>query len=285
LKCLFLKHKLALPDRKSRFFSLMPTQNKNLVKNVLQTAAYFGAFLIFGVAGSLVSTACAVAGVLFRGRLSRRFGQRLIHMLFRFFVGYLRMFDLIELDADELSELCASNKLIVVANHPDLLDAVLLVSQVPQMVCLMKGSLARNIIFSGTARLAGYIHNKSGLGLVKRCEERLKENANLLVFPEGTRSVGGELLPFTMGFALTAILTQAPVQTVIITTECNCFGKGSSLFKKPTFPVHFSLRLGRRFQPEPGANAKVFGATVENYLREELSSVKNESNLSLTQQK
>ena len=139
--------------------------------------------------------------------------------------------------------------LIVVANHPCLLDAVLMVSQLPKAVCLMKGSLARNIIFSGTARLAGYVHNKSGLGLAKKCEERLNEGSNLLVFPEGTRTVGGKLLPFKMGFALVAVLTRAPVQTVIITTESGCLGKSWPLFKKPVFPVRYSLRLGRRFQP------------------------------------
>jgi 1-acyl-sn-glycerol-3-phosphate acyltransferase len=161
--------------------------------------------------------------------------------------------------------------LIVAANHPCLLDAVLMVSQLPRAVCLMKGSLARNIIFSGTARLAGYINNKSGLGLIKKCEERLKEGANLLVFPEGTRTVGGKLLPFKMGFALVAVLTRSPVQTIIITADSNCLGKGWPLFKKPAFPVRYSLRLGRRFQPEPEIEAKDFGVEVENYFKENLS--------------
>jgi 1-acyl-sn-glycerol-3-phosphate acyltransferase len=141
----------------------------------------------------------------------------------------------------------------------------------PPTVCLMKGSLARNVIFSGTARLAGYIHNKSGLGLVKKCGERLKEGANLLVFPEGTRTAGGELLPFKMGFALVAVLTRSPVQTIIITAESGCLGKGRPLFKQPVFPVRYALRLGRRFQPEPCGDAKTFGDEVENYFRKTLS--------------
>ena len=252
-------------------FEEMATQTKNWFKSVLQTMAFFGAFFIFAVVGSLVSVACAVPAILFRGVRARFFGQKLIHALFVFFVGYLRAFGLLELDAGGLSELREVNGLIVVANHPGLLDAVLLVSQVPQAVCLMKGSLARNIVLSGTARLAGYIHNKSGLGLVKKCEERLKEGANLLVFPEGTRTVGGKLLPFKMGFALAAVLTRSPVQTILITSEGNCLGKGWPLFKKPAFPVRYSLRLGRRFQPEPGQEAKKFGRAVENYFRETLA--------------
>ena len=252
-------------------FELMATHTKNWCKGVWQTAAFFGAYFIFAVVGSLASVICGLLAVVFRGGRARVFGQRLIHGLFRFFVGYLRAFGLVELDAGELTELRPGGGLIVVANHPCLLDAVLLVSQMPQAVCLMKGSLARNIIFSGTARLAGYVHNKSGLGLVKKCEERLQEGAKLLVFPEGTRTVGGKLLPFKMGFALVAVLTQSPVQTVIITAHSNCLGKGWPLFKRPDFPLRYALRLGRRFQPEPGAEAKHFCGQVENYFQEKLS--------------
>jgi len=265
-------------------FRLMTTQTKNRFKSVLQTAAFWGAFLYFAAVGSLASVACAIPSVLFRGVRARFFGQKLIHALFGSFVGYLRVFGLMELDAGELSELHDCAGLIVVANHPGLLDAVLVVSQLPQVVCLMKGSLTRNIVLSGTARLAGYIHNESSLGLVKKCEERLKEGANLLVFPEGTRTVAGKLLPFKMGFALTAVLTGSPVQTIIITSESNCLGKGWPFFKKPAFPFRYSLRLGRRFQPEPGQEAKKFGCAVENYFRERLSQ-SGGGNLSATPKK
>jgi hypothetical protein len=77
--------------------------------------------------------------------------------------------------------------------------------------------------------------NKSGLGLVKKCEERLGEGASLLVFPEGTRTVGGKLLPFKMGFALVAVLTRSPVQTVLITAGSNYLGKGWPLFPEAGF--------------------------------------------------
>jgi len=249
----------------------MAMQTKNWFKDVFQTAAFFGAFIIFAVVGALAGVLCAIPAFLFRGARARVFGQRLIHVLFRFFVGYLRAFGLVELDAGGVSGLCKETGLIVAANHPGLLDAVLMVSQMPSAVCLMKGSLARNIIFSETARLAGYIHNRSGLGLVKKCETRLQEGASLLVFPEGTRTVGGKLLPFKMGFALVAVLTRSPVQTVFITCEGNYLGKGRPLFKRPVFPVRYALRLGRRFQPEPGQPAKAFGESVEHYFRETLA--------------
>jgi 1-acyl-sn-glycerol-3-phosphate acyltransferase len=262
----------------------MAIQTKNWFKGVWQTAAFFGAYFIFAVMGSVASVLCLLPAILFRGTRARFFGQRLIHALFGIFMGYVRAFGLVELDADELTELRDANGLIVVANHPCLLDAVLMVSQMPQAVCLMKGSLSRNIIFLGTARLAGYVQNQSGVGLVKQCEQRLKDGANLLVFPEGTRTVGKELLPFKMGFALVSVLTGSPVQTVFILAESNYLGKRWPLFQKPAFPLRYSLRLGKRFQPEPGADAKVFGGAVENYFREKFSPV-GKTNSAATQTK
>ncbi len=258
-------------------FERMPTQTKNWFKDILHTVAFFGAFFLFAVVGSLVSVLCVPPAMLLRGVRARFFGQKLIHWLFRIFVGYTRRFGLVELEASELSGLRNGAGLIVVANHPCLLDAVLMVSQMPRAVCLMKGSLARNVIFSGTARLAGYIHNKSGLGLVKKCEERLNEGTNLLIFPEGTRTVGGTLLPFKMGFALAAVSTRSPVQTVIIEANSNCLGKGQPLFRPPDFPLRYSLRQGKLFLPLPGEDAKQFGGRVESYFREKLSSAGEKS--------
>lgn len=252
-------------------FARMATHTKNWFKDILHTAAFFGAFSLFAVAGSLVSVLCVLPAVLFHGVRVRFFGQRLIHGLFRIFFSYTRTFGLVEVDAAELSGLRQVRGLIVVANHPSLLDAVLMVAQLPRAVCLMKESLARNLIFSGTARLAGYVHNKSSLGLIKKCEERLKEGTNLLVFPEGTRTVGGKLLPFKMGFALAAVSSGAPVQAVFITANSRCLGKGEPLLQRQTLPLRWSLRLGERFVPAPGEDAKSFGGRVEHYFQEKLS--------------
>ena len=260
----------------------MATQTKYWFKDALQAVAFFWAYFMFASVGILVSLLCLIPAVLFRGVKARLFGQKIIHELFRFFVGYLRTFGLMELDTTGMSALRECGGLIVVANHPCLLDAVMLVSQLPRGVCLMKGSLARNLIFSGTARLAGYIHNKSSLGLVKKCAERLKEGTNLLVFPEGTRTVGRQLRPFKMGFALAAVASRSPVQTIIITVNSNFLGKGRPLFKQPAFPIRYSLRPGDRFVPLTGEDAKRFGGRVEKYFRERLKPPA-EKNLSVTQ--
>ena len=236
-------------------------------KRHLQAVAFFGGYLIFVVVGSIASVACLVPAAILRGARAQRFGQKLIQGLFVFFVGYLRCCGLLKLDASELSALRYSRGLIFVANHPCLLDAVFVVAQLPQVVCLMKRKLVRNIVLCGTAQLAGYVNNESGLSLIRKCVKKLSQGTNLLIFPEGTRSIGEQIHPFKLGFALIACLTQSPVQTVIITADSNFLGKGWPFFRKPPFPMRYSLRLGKRFVPVPGEDAKSFGRDVENYFR------------------
>jgi len=237
----------------------------------MQTTAFFGAYLFFGVVGSVFSLACLLPSIAFRGVRTRRFGQKLIHSLFAFLVGYLRSCRLLKLEADELATMRNRRGMIFVANHPCLLDAVFIVSQLPEIVCLMKGSLVRNIVLCGTAHLAGYVHNESGLGLVKKCDGLLQHGDNLLIFPEGTRSVHGQLQPFKLGFALIACQAQTPVQTILITADTNYLGKGWPFFRSPPFPARYTLRLGQQFIPAADIDAKIFGGMVENYFRERLS--------------
>ncbi len=251
-------------------FTNRPTKTPWL-KSASQTLAFFGAYLIFATVGSAASVACLVPSAVFRRAKAHRIGQRLIHGLFAFFVGYLRRSGLVKLDAVELSPVKDCRGWIFVANHPCLLDAVFIVSELRQVVCLMKGSLVHNIVLCGTANLAGYVNSDSGLGLIRTCQERLRHGSNLLVFPEGTRSIGGELNRFKMGFALVACLAQAPVQTILITADSNYLGKGWPFFRRPPFPTRYSLRLGKRFDPSPGMDARNFGCQVEGYFRSVLT--------------
>jgi hypothetical protein len=63
---------------------------QELVQRRFAIRSFYLAYFIFAALGSLVSVACAIPAMLFRGARARLFGQKLIHRLFAFFVGYLR---------------------------------------------------------------------------------------------------------------------------------------------------------------------------------------------------
>jgi 1-acyl-sn-glycerol-3-phosphate acyltransferase len=145
--------------------------------------------------------------------------------------------------------------LIVVANHPSMLDALILVARLPRSACIMKADLMDNIFLGSGARLARYICNDSTRGMVKRAVYELKSGGQLVVFPEGTRTTHAPIDPFRPGVTLIAKLAGAPIQTVFIDTDSPYLRKGWPIWRLPPLPIEFSVRLGRRFAPAHDAAA------------------------------
>jgi len=180
----------------------------------------------------------------------RRVGRRAIA---RGYAGYWRVaqtLGLMQLDTAALDMLAGEPGLVIVANHPSMLDAPLLVARLPGCACIMKASLSRNPLIGPGARLARYIRNDSGFGMIKRAVADLRQGGQLLLFPEGTRTTGGRLGPFHASFALIAERAQAPIQTVFIDTDSPYLGKGWPLWKLPPLPMRYRVRLGRRYTPQ-----------------------------------
>jgi 1-acyl-sn-glycerol-3-phosphate acyltransferase len=98
----------------------------------------------------------------------------------------------------------------------------------------------------------------------------LGRGSQLLIFPEGTRTVQQPVNPFKGGFALIAKQAAVPVQTVFIETNSPYLSKGWSIFQMPELPLFYRVRLGRRFTVTD--NIKVFNQELEEYFAQELSS-------------
>lgn len=227
------------------------------------------AYLIFAVVGSLTSVICLILSCLLPVRWGQPFGQFLIQRLFAFFVWYLRETGLACFDFGELDSLNRLRGAIIVVNHPSLLDAVFVVSRLPRVFCLMKAGILSNLVLCGTARLAGYVDNRSGKQMVEQCAARLRQGDSMVVFPEGTRTVVEGVNPFKMGFALIAKLSEAPVQTVFLHANSPFLGKRWPFLKPPDrFPLRYSFALGERFVMQPGEDPKTFGAKIERYYRD-----------------
>jgi 1-acyl-sn-glycerol-3-phosphate acyltransferase len=64
------------------------------------------------------------------------------------------------------------------------------------------------------------------LGSLKKAKERMKGGISLVIFPEGTRSSDGNLLPFKRGGLLLAVKTQTPIVPVTISGSSAILPKG-----------------------------------------------------------
>ena len=112
------------------------------------------------------------------------------------------------------------------------------------------------------------MHNDSPRGMIREAVKDLRRGSQLLLFPEGTRTTRMPVNAFKGGIGLIAARAGAPIQTVFIETNSAFLGKTWPLFRRVALPIHYRVRLGRRFDP-PG-NASLFMAELEHYYVAEL---------------
>lgn len=199
----------------------------------------------------------------------RSIGRLAIMVSFRFYLWFLTVFCYCRFDLAELDGLRRDAPLIIVANHPSLLDAVILLSRFPNMVCVMKAALANNLLFGAGARLARYICNDMPLELILRAREELNAGGQLLLFPEGTRTTTFPVNPCSGSVGLISSRTGVPVQALLIVFSSPYLGKDWPLFRRPSLPLRVSVRVGRRFAPP--ADVHAFTSELEQYFRDELT--------------
>ena len=105
---------------------------------------------------------------------------------------------------------------VVVANHESFVD-ILLISHLPfEMKWLSKSDFFKYPLVGWMMRMAGDIRldrgdRKSAVKVLADMEDRLAKNVSVMVFPEGTRSVTGELGEFKDGAFKVAIEAGAPI--------------------------------------------------------------------------
>ena len=198
-----------------------------------------------------------------------RVGRSAISFIYRTGWTTAERLGMMEVDSSALDVLRDEpGGLIVAANHPAMYDAMVVVARLPRGACVMKAELLRNVFLGGGARLAGYIRNDSGRGMVRESVACLKEGGQLVLFPEGTRTVRPPINPFKPGITLIAHLAKAPIQTVFIESDSPYLRKGWPLLRPPPAPVVIRVRLGRRFEPQ--ADHRSLLRAVEQYFAQEL---------------
>ena len=206
-------------------------------------AATGAAFAFIFAGGGLLAVTVLPVLALLPGH-SRARTQRLIYLTFRFYIGTLQILGLLRLDLEGAEKLRAPGGRLIVANHPSLLDVVLLMARIPKAQCVVKHELWAHPFLGPLMRRAGYIRNDlEPEAMIAACRAALQLGDSLIIFPEGTRSVPGAPLRFHRGFANVATLIGAPIQPVLITCDPPTLTKGEPWWRIPRQRPVFRLRV------------------------------------------
>jgi len=233
---------------------------------------YLALYVGLGMLAVLCISWIPIATILYiilPSELGAKVGRFAIMNGFNVYVRFLSLIGACHFDLRSLDELRNSSPVIIAPNHPCLLDAVMVISRLPNVVCIMKASLMNNFFLGIGARLARYICNDSSIDLVVNASESLKKGNHLLIFPEGTRTTSLPVNSFKGSIALIARRAGVEVQTVFIETDSAYLSKGWPLFRKPSLPINYHVRLGKSFKPE--GNQKTFMKELEQYYTDEFS--------------
>lgn len=246
----------------------------NVIVRILQRAFEYAVFYLALLLFGMQSLGWSVFAVLLKPVLPEaagsRLGRRIIMAIFRVFLTFLATSGRFRFDLTALDRLRDEKSLIIAPNHPAFWDAMMIVSRLPDAVCVMKSDVMKNIFLGAGARLARYIPNEPARQMIHQAVRELQRGSHLLLFPEGTRTVRRPINPLRGSIGLVASRARACVQTVIIETDSPFLQKGWPIYKVPRLPMTIRVRLGRRFDPPVGSSA-AFVAELENYFLRELA--------------
>lgn len=215
------------------------------LNHLWRVAATGFVFVVFGLGAIFISLTMFPLLRLstFNRATARRRIQRGMQTTFKIYMDLMRVLGILTYSVHGVERLREPGRLII-ANHPTLIDVVLLGSLIPTVDCIVKKGLWRNPFLRWPVSWAGYIPNSEGEEMVERCATSLRQGRSLLVFPEGTRTVPGEPMRVHRGSAHIALAADAEILPVTITCDPITLFRGNPWYRVPARRFHMRVLVG-----------------------------------------
>ena len=230
---------------------LPPISNKALY--AYRVFAKWLSFFIFGLSSLILGIAVLpiMRLVLHPKARFQKYGRRFISVALRFFVFIMHSLRIVNLEFDNRENYRNLASKIIVANHPSLLDVVMLLSLIPNADCIVNAYLEHNII-TGVVRQLYILGSRDVEDIFRACTESLKQGNCLIVFPEGTRTPRVGKVILKKGAARIALATGYSIVPVHI-GGTDKFGLGKKdpwTGFNPRERYVYRLTLGSTINPE-----------------------------------
>lgn len=133
---------------------------------------------------------------------------------------------------------------VFMANHQSNCDPPAVIGLLPPVLILVKEEFFRIPVLGRAMRQRGFIpvdrkQREKSIRSIDRAAEALRAGRSFLVFPEGTRSADGRLLPFKKGVFIMALKAAVPIVPVSISGSAKIMPKGRAWVKPGTVQITF----------------------------------------------
>ncbi len=202
------------------------------------------AFTVFGIGGLIMGLLIFPLMFVFISDVDLRTlkARRLVGRAFGAFWEMMCILRILDYEIKGRERIDPRRCQLIVANHPTLIDVVLLISLFPRANCVIKKAVTENIFMRSVVRAADYISNSAPEELLESCAAYLKAGGSLMLFPEGTRTKQEKGMDFKPGAAAAA--TRAGVEVLPIAIECKPLFLSKELpwyyvpYERPVFKVN-----------------------------------------------
>lgn len=210
-------------------------------------------FVFFGMGGLILGFIIfPILEIFVRDELARqRKAQWIIQQTFKLFLFGIKLTGAGGIEMVGMEKLKADRRCLIVANHPSLIDYVMIASAIPQCDCVVKAAIWRNPFMKHTVRAAGYVPNEDAVKFSNECAERLRQGRVLLVFPEGTRTRPGKSCSLSRGAAQIATHAEADLRLVHVTVTPSFLTKEGKWYKVPSKKPIFRVEAKGMIEVEP----------------------------------
>ncbi len=167
--------------------------------------------------------------------------RRSIRLSFRLFIFLLCFLRLIRLELRGMEQVCADRGCIIVANHPSLIDYVIIASLTDNLNCVVKSQLQHNFFLKGVIKSAHYVANDDPQQVLEATQQSLERGENLLIFPEGTRTDRRLPLKLHRGAAVLAVKLRSQLRPVTISCSEEFLTRQRGWSAVPEHTPHYIL--------------------------------------------
>jgi 1-acyl-sn-glycerol-3-phosphate acyltransferase len=160
---------------------------------------------------------------------------------------------------------------VFVANHASMFDILAVLAGIPGRVNLiLKKELTRVPIWGWGLLVSPYIvidrsNARKAMQSLEQAEQRIRNGASVLLFPEGTRTRDGKMQPFKRGAFSLAARSGAPIVPVTINGSFRILPKGSFRINSGHIELVIHKPILQGTMDEPALRQKVEEHVKESY--------------------
>lgn len=232
-------------------------------------------FFVMGFLCLIVAASIKVVTLPFdkTGKYCHRFCSIATHHFIRISPGWT-------VDFDGLANIDPQKAYVMVSNHQSLMDILVIYGIMRDFKWVSKEEMFKVPVIGWSLTLNQYVRIRRGDGcstkeMLKTCQYWLKQNTSVVMFPEGTRSIDGEIQNFRYGAFKLAVDADTPIIPIVIDGTRPIMPKGSLQIG---FRSHIRLKALPPVYPKDfNYDSHALSSYVRNLMIAELSKIRQEA--------